>query len=64
MSNRKCKKCAGDFAPTQPRHVYCEKCREKSKRKRGPAAPVARPMPVKANFCYHCGMPQPKEVIL
>jgi hypothetical protein len=66
MPNKKCRKCQEDFTPVKPNQMYCKKCRPARNSKPAPkkAAPVGRVMPVKAHFCYNCGMPQPKEVVI
>lgn len=64
MADRKCKECSGDFAPKHPKQLYCKKCRPVQRERATVADSTKRAMPVKAHFCYNCGMPQPKEVIV
>ena len=63
-----CLQCGGSMEGKLPKAKYCSSaCANKYHRnKRAGKKPTAsRPnMPVQINFCFNCGMPQPKEVKL
>lgn len=73
MANAKCKECGEEFARTHAKQLYCEKHRPKDRHKakdgrRTKGKHVSkvgqRTMPVEVHYCFNCGMPQPKEVVI